>query len=279
MILIDRAAAEECGKKLIMFPDAKTYQPMFYLEDGKNLAFQFSDGDKITKPCKHLGSHHFMFGTSTFHIHQFAELHERNGNTYEPLEQITDLSLFRKFYADRSLKGEDGKIIPYRSLVGFHPDNYNDPRTVLSICPEAEPDRQVCVWNKIGDVDPVIQYDFYSIPEAWTTVLPILPVTRHELNLVSAVFEANNRQVEHISQQDWDKLPKDAKGHYRNFDGNHPDWEGKQCGFLPGHGTTLFIEGVSFVIDKGKTLDEKIASAQKRQNGEHSGAEQKDLQR
>ena len=30
--------------------------------------------------------------------------------------------------------------------------------------------------------------------------------------------------------------------------GDHPEWLGKWTSFLPGHGTTLFIEGVSFEI-------------------------------
>lgn len=39
---------------------------------------------------------------------------------------------------------------------------------------------------------------------------------------------------------------------YRNRDcGDHPEWKGRRVAFLPGHGTTLFIEGVSFeIVDK-----------------------------
>lgn len=32
---------------------------------------------------------------------------------------------------------------------------------------------------------------------------------------------------------------------------DYPEWKGRRVAFLPGHGTTLFIEGVSFeIVDK-----------------------------
>lgn len=33
---------------------------------------------------------------------------------------------------------------------------------------------------------------------------------------------------------------------------------------LPGHGTQLFIEGLSFVIDEGRSLDKQIRGAKAR---------------
>lgn len=190
-------------------------------------------------------------------------MNQRNGNTCRPLEQITDLGVFRKHYADRDLKGADGKLIPYRAILGWDPDHYGQPKTLLCICPEAAPDRQVAyVHTAVGDKT------FYSVPEAWSTLLPIaLPETRHELFLISAIFEENNPLVEHISQKDWDDIPADYKGVYSDCFGDHPDWNGRKTAFLPGHGTQLFIAGISFVIDKEKSLDQLISKAEKQSPG------------
>lgn len=260
MIMIDRAEIEAQGKKLIPFPDVtKNYQPMFWLEDSKYLEVTLNDGEKLARPCTYLGTHHFNFGNICYHIDQFAEVNHANGNTCRPMEQVTDLSMFRKLYADRELEGENGKLIPYRAILGWDSDGVGHARMQLAICPEAQPDRQV-VFYKLESG----KKEFYSIPDAWSNLLPQLPMTKHELDLISAVFEENNRQVEHISQKEWDAIPSDYKGVYKNFDDHHPDWEGRKTAFLPSHGTKLFIEGVSFVIDKGKTLDQIISGASQR---------------
>lgn len=52
----------------------------------------------------------------------------------------------------------------------------------------------------------------------------------------------------HISKADFDRIGADYKGVYMDYDGKHPEWRGRRVAFLPGHGTTLFIEGVSFEI-------------------------------
>lgn len=36
---------------------------------------------------------------------------------------------------------------------------------------------------------------------------------------------------------------------YVDYDGTHPKWVGRRCAFLPGHGTTLFVEGVHFIVE------------------------------
>lgn len=59
--------------------------------------------------------------------------------------------------------------------------------------------------------------------------------------------------MERITKQQWDAIPKDYKGRFLDYHGTHPEWKGRRTAFLPGHGTTLFIEGVSFeIIDGGK---------------------------
>ena len=58
--------------------------------------------------------------------------------------------------------------------------------------------------------------------------------------------------MEQISKKDFDAIPNDYKGVWHAYSDSHPEWLGKRVAFLPGHGTTLFIEGVSFEI-----VDEK----------------------
>ena len=51
-----------------------------------------------------------------------------------------------------------------------------------------------------------------------------------------------------ITKKEWDAIPEDYKGTWMAYNGEHPEWKGKSTAFLHGHGTTLFIEGVSFEI-------------------------------
>jgi hypothetical protein len=57
--------------------------------------------------------------------------------------------------------------------------------------------------------------------------------------------------VIHISQKDFDALQ--YKHRFTDAQGTHPEFKGRWAAFLPGHGTTLSIEGVHFVIDGGET--------------------------
>lgn len=52
--------------------------------------------------------------------------------------------------------------------------------------------------------------------------------------------------MKYITKSEYKKIPDCYKGVYFDYDGQHPEWEGRQIAFLPGCGTTLFIEGVSF---------------------------------
>ena len=55
-------------------------------------------------------------------------------------------------------------------------------------------------------------------------------------------------EMETITKKQFYAIDKDYRGTYIDYDGKHPDWKGKRTAFLPGHGTTLFIEGISFEI-------------------------------
>lgn len=59
------------------------------------------------------------------------------------------------------------------------------------------------------------------------------------------------RIMERITKKEFDKIPAAYKGVFADYHGEHPEWKGRRTAFLPGHGTTLFIEGVSFeIVDK-----------------------------
>ena len=93
MLSLNYDALDSGDKKYIRFPDPNTYQDMFLLEDGKKLLFHDSyDHTDRAVTCKYIDPYHFYFGSTVFHIHQFAELMQRNGHTYDPLNYVTDFT-------------------------------------------------------------------------------------------------------------------------------------------------------------------------------------------
>lgn len=65
--------------------------------------------------------------------------------------------------------------------------------------------------------------------------------------------------MEYITKVQYAAIPDDYKGKYLDFDGKHPEWAGRRTAFLPGHGTALFIEGVSFEINDAKAQERSNA--------------------
>ncbi|OUO12640.1 hypothetical protein [Flavonifractor sp. An4] len=53
----------------------------------------------------------------------------------------------------------------------------------------------------------------------------------------------------YISKSEFSKIGDDYKGIFSDFQRTHPKWKGRRTAFLPGHGTTLFIEGIHFIVD------------------------------
>lgn len=51
-----------------------------------------------------------------------------------------------------------------------------------------------------------------------------------------------------ISKAEWDRIGEDYKGTFSDFQGTAPYHKGRRCAFLPGEGTTLFLEGVHFLV-------------------------------
>lgn len=54
--------------------------------------------------------------------------------------------------------------------------------------------------------------------------------------------------MERITISEYNRLPDDWKCIWHAYFGQHREWLGRRTMFLPGHGTTLFIEGVSVEI-------------------------------
>ena len=253
MITMDFDSIAESDRHFINIRDVtRNYTTSFWLENGKDLTIHYPDGTSISRKCSYLDMYHFNFGFNCYHIDQFAEVIAQNKAVCSPSEYVTDLSVYRKFYADREFKDADGKPIPYRSIIGINPDIYNDPKMLIAVCPEALYDRQVA-FRELQD-DGIPQTTFYSIAEARSKLLPKLNLPIHEQKLLYAVFDVHEREIIHISKKDFDAIPSDYKGVYKDFDNAHPEWKGRKTAFLPGHGTALFIEGVSFVIDDIKKL-------------------------
>ncbi len=69
--------------KNIRFIDSG-YNTLFYVPDGGNIVLTYSDGEKLTRPCKFLDEYHTQIGSNVYHICEFAEKMERNGTAYAP---------------------------------------------------------------------------------------------------------------------------------------------------------------------------------------------------
>ncbi len=69
--------------KMIRFIDSD-YNALFFVPDGDNIILTYSDGKRLTRPCKYLDDYHVQVGNNVFHICEFAEKMERNGTYYAP---------------------------------------------------------------------------------------------------------------------------------------------------------------------------------------------------
>ena len=70
-------------KRDIRFIDS-AYRTLFTIKDGESIVITRFDGEKMVFPCKYIDDCHVCIGNSAYHICEFAEMQERNGNTYVP---------------------------------------------------------------------------------------------------------------------------------------------------------------------------------------------------
>lgn len=72
------------AQKGIRFIDSH-YNNLFRLPDGGKIQITTPSGEKITETCRYIDEYHTEIGRSLYHICEFAERMEQNGNTVEPL--------------------------------------------------------------------------------------------------------------------------------------------------------------------------------------------------
>ena len=74
----------EQAKRGIRFIDS-SYNELFKIQDGAKINITMYDGEKRTRVCRYIDETHFeTVGGDLYHICQFAEIMERNGNQYAP---------------------------------------------------------------------------------------------------------------------------------------------------------------------------------------------------
>ena len=195
----------ERTENLIRFPHPENTSNLFYLENGKDIILYDSYDHKRKRYTCHRESSdcmHFRCGHQIYHIHQFAETMARNGHTYEPAEPISNLDLFEKRYLDRTLKGEDGALIPYRMIwinnnTFINSEDWHsrqmpvEDRLAICICPAAEPKRQVCL------MDGKFSKEFLSVSDLYSR-LPDIPMANHEVRQIlhSARLAEKNQSLD-----------------------------------------------------------------------------------
>lgn len=61
------------------------YKELFRLPDGDKIRITRKDGEQLDRTCRYIDDYHLEVGSELYHICQFAEIMERNGNTVVPL--------------------------------------------------------------------------------------------------------------------------------------------------------------------------------------------------
>lgn len=87
--------------KDIRFIDSH-YKDLFKVPDGGCIQIQYGD-ETVVKPCKFIDEYHTQIGNDVFHICQFAELMEANGNIYTAEPEIMGDEAAWKVGRDRIL--------------------------------------------------------------------------------------------------------------------------------------------------------------------------------
>lgn len=73
------------SKRRIRFIDAE-YNTLFYIPDSASIVMTRMDGSSVIRPCTYIDDYHTLVGSEVYHICQFAEIAQRTGAVYEPLD-------------------------------------------------------------------------------------------------------------------------------------------------------------------------------------------------
>ena len=76
------------AEKGIRFINSR-YDELFRIADGEKIKIRYSDGEEQERVCRYIDECHTEVGSNLFHICQFAEIMERNGSEYTPVEPET----------------------------------------------------------------------------------------------------------------------------------------------------------------------------------------------
>lgn len=60
------------------------YKELFRLPDGENIIITLDNGERLDRTCRYIDEAHLEVGNNLYHICEFAERMEQNGNTYAP---------------------------------------------------------------------------------------------------------------------------------------------------------------------------------------------------
>lgn len=60
------------------------YNELFTINDGDEIIVKYESGEVNAKTCHYIDDYHTKIGGKVYHIHEFAEMMERNSNKYEP---------------------------------------------------------------------------------------------------------------------------------------------------------------------------------------------------
>lgn len=130
-------------KKYIRFINSN-YDTLFFVPDGGKIQVNVFDGSKLQFDCKYIDPYHVEISNNIYHICQFAEFMEKNGNTYEPLQEIGDLDFYEKRYLDPENIGPNGKV-PYYVLLSSKTDRLD---TFITYCDfPTSPEKTFCMYK------------------------------------------------------------------------------------------------------------------------------------
>ena len=63
------------------------YKELFHIPDGGKIAITEPGGNKREQTCRFVDEYHAEVGNNLYHICEFAEVMQRCGNSYEPLQE------------------------------------------------------------------------------------------------------------------------------------------------------------------------------------------------